>query len=81
MTNEPVEWTKVAWAANQPEADLVVNLLREHRVAAFHRRAASADVPDFLGGGPRDILVARQDVDRAREILDPQADDETPGVS
>lgn len=80
MNDQPVEWTKVTWAANQPEADLVVNLLREHGVAAFHRRAASADVPDFLGGGPRDVLVARHDIDRAREIIDPQTDD-APGVS
>jgi hypothetical protein len=66
---------KVAWAPNQPEAELIAGLLLEEGVPSVIKRAAGFDVPDFLAAGPRDILVAASGVDRAREILaevDPQ---------
>lgn len=70
-----VDWTYLTWAPHQPQADLMVNLLRAHDIPAFHRRAARADVPDFMGAGARDILVPRGDLETAREVLEPATDD------
>lgn len=80
MTREDdSDWTYVTWAPHQPQADFLVNLLRAHGVPAFHRRAGRADVPEFMGTGARDVLVPRRDLETAREILEPQTDDDTAG--
>ncbi len=67
---------KVAWARNQPEAELICGLLLEEGVPALSKRSGGFDVPDFLAAGPRDIFVAASGVDRARDIL--QTDPEAP---
>ena len=48
---------KVAYAQNQPEAELIQGLLLEEGIPSMTRRAPGFDVPDFLAAGPRDILV------------------------
>ena len=60
---------KVGYARNQPEAELISGLLLEEGIPSVIRRAGGFDVPDFLAGGPRDILVAASGEDLAREIL------------
>jgi hypothetical protein len=60
---------KVAYALNQPEAELIAGLLLEEGIPSVIRRAAGFDVPDFLAAGPRDILVAASGVDVARDAL------------
>jgi len=60
---------KVAYAQNQPEAELIQGLLLEAGVPSMTRRAAGFDVPDFLAAGPRDILVPESGVEAAREAL------------
>lgn len=60
----------VAFARHQPEADLVVNLLTDAHIPAYHRRGRGFDVPDFLALGPREIMVPRDRVDDARAVLD-----------
>jgi hypothetical protein len=59
----------VAYARNQPEAEFIQGLLLEEGVPSVLRRSAGFDVPDFLAGGPRDVLVAASGVDTAREVL------------
>lgn len=60
---------KVAYAQNQPEAELIQGLLLEAGIPSMTRRAAGFDVPDFLAAGPRDILVPESGVEAAREAL------------
>jgi Putative prokaryotic signal transducing protein len=64
-----VNLVKVAWAQNLPEAELVQGLLREEGIPSMARRAGGFDVPDFLAGGPREILVAESEAGRARQAL------------
>ena len=49
--------TKVGWARNQAEAELIEGLLLEQGIPSLVRRSGGFDVPDFLAAGPRDILV------------------------
>lgn len=61
---------KVAYAQQQAEAQLIQGLLGEHGIPSMIQRAAGFDVPEFLAAGPREILVAEEVVERAREVLE-----------
>ena len=61
--------TKVGWARNQAEADLMEGLLLEQGIPALVRRSGGFDVPDFLAAGPREILVPAPSASLARELL------------
>jgi hypothetical protein len=63
---EPV---KVAWAAQQAEAELIADILRQEGIPSLIKRNKGFDVPDFLAAGARDIFVPASAADRAREIL------------
>jgi len=63
------ELVKVGWARNQPEAELIAGLLLEEGIPSMSKRSRGFDVPDFLAGGPRDILVAQSGADHARDVL------------
>jgi hypothetical protein len=60
---------KVGWARNQAEAEWLAGMLLEEGIPSVVRRNAGFDVPDFLAGGPRDILVAQSGADLARDML------------
>ena len=60
---------RVAGGRNQAEAELIQNLLLEEGIPSIVRRTAGFDVPDYLAGGPRDVLVAESAVRAAREML------------
>ena len=60
---------KVAWARNQAEAELIEGMLREEGIPSVTRRQLGFDVPDFLAGGPRDVLVPAAGAEAARELL------------
>jgi Putative prokaryotic signal transducing protein len=61
---------KVAFAQQGPEAEMIQGLLREHGIPSMVKREAGFDVPDFLAAGPRQILVAEELAERAREVLE-----------
>jgi hypothetical protein len=61
--------TKVGWARNQAEAELIEGLLLEQGIPSLVRRTGGFDVPDFLAAGPRDILVPATGAALARELL------------
>jgi hypothetical protein len=63
------ELVRVAGARNQAEAEFIQGLLLEEGVPSISRRTAGFDVPDFLAGGPRDVMVPASGVVTAREIL------------
>jgi hypothetical protein len=67
VSDEPL--VSVAYAGNQPEAELIQGLLRDAGIPSMVRRSGGFDVPDFLAAGPRDILVPRAAEAAARALL------------
>jgi hypothetical protein len=61
---------KVAYAQQQAEAEMIQGLLTENGIPSMMRRAAGFDVPDFLAAGPREVLVAEEVAEEAREVLE-----------
>lgn len=64
---EPV---KVAFARNQAEAEMVQGMLLEEGIPSMLKRTRGFDVPDYLAGGPRDILVPETGAEIARQVLE-----------
>jgi hypothetical protein len=75
----PDEWTRVAFARHQPEADMLIGMLHNEGLTAYARRPAGADVPDMGAGGPREIMVRAIDALRAHALIDPMPSDDTDG--
>ena len=72
------ELVKVAFAKNLAEAQLIQGILLEEGIPSVERRTRGFDVPDFLAGGPRDILVPQAGTEAARELLDALDPSEAP---
>ena len=70
MPSSRSKLVKVAYAQQQAEAEMIQGLLSEHGIPSMLRRAAGFDVPDFLAAGPREVLVADEIAERAREVLE-----------
>ena len=66
-----VQWVRVAIARNQPEAEMIQGMLAEAGIPAYVRRMAGFDVPDYLAGGPRDIMVPGARAIEAHALIDP----------
>jgi phage major head subunit gpT-like protein len=64
---EPV---KVGFARNQAEAEMVQGMLLEEGIPSMTKRTRGFDVPDYLAGGPRDILVPQTGAEAARRVLE-----------
>jgi hypothetical protein len=64
-----VKLVKVAYAQNQPEAELIQGLLRQEGIQSLVQRNGGFDVADFIAAGPRDVLVAESEAERARQLL------------
>jgi len=64
---EPV---KVGFARNQAEAEMVQGMLLEEGIPSMLKRTRGFDVPDYMAGGPRDILVPQAGAEAAREVLE-----------
>jgi hypothetical protein len=60
---------RVATARNQAEAELLEGMLLEEGIPSLVRRTGGFDVPDFLAGGPRELLVPAAGAEAAREVL------------
>src|SRR6186997_1053068 len=60
---------KVAFARNQVEAEMLQGLLSEAGIPSVLKRSFGFDNPDFLAGGPHDVLVNKSAAQRAREVL------------
>jgi hypothetical protein len=67
LTRGPL--VRIAGGRNQPEAELIQNILLEEGVPSILRRTAGFDVPDFLAAGPRDVMVPESGAAVAREAL------------
>jgi putative signal transducing protein len=60
---------KVAFARNQVEAEMLQGLLSEAGIPSVLKRSFGFDNPDFLAGGPHDVMVNTGAAQRAREVL------------
>lgn len=60
---------KVAFARNQVEAEMMQGLLSEAGIPSVLKRSRGFDNPDFLAGGPHDVMVNESAAKRAREVL------------
>jgi hypothetical protein len=60
---------KVAFAHNQVEAEMLQGLLSEAGIPSILKRSFGFDNPDFLAGGPHDVMVNEGAAKRAREVL------------
>jgi hypothetical protein len=67
---ETAPLVRVAIALHEPEANMLISLLREAGIPAMQRRS-EFDNPGMLAGGPREILVPAQRELEARAVLDP----------
>ena len=56
-------------ATNQPEAEMLIERLKEAGIPAMAMRSGGADVPGFLAAGHRDIMVPASAESDARELL------------
>ena len=70
MSSSSGKLVKVGFAQQQTEAEMIQGLLSEHGIPSMLRRAAGFDVPDFLAAGPREVLVAEELAEQAREVLE-----------
>jgi hypothetical protein len=66
----PPSFVRVAIALHEPEANMLIGLLREAGIPAMQRRT-EFDHPGMLAGGPREILVLAHHELEARALLDP----------
>jgi hypothetical protein len=60
---------KVAFAPNQPEAEMIQGLLAQHGIPSMLKRGPGFDNPDFLAAGPRQVFVLEPVAQAAREVL------------
>jgi Putative prokaryotic signal transducing protein len=60
---------KVAFARTQVEAEMMQGLLSEAGIPSVLKRSRGFDNPDFLAGGPHDVMVSEGAAKEAREVL------------
>ncbi len=63
------EAVKVGFARNQAMAEMVQGMLLEEGIPSMLKRTRGFDVPDYLAGGPRDILVPETGAEVAQRLL------------
>jgi len=60
---------RVTGARNLADGEMIQGILLDQGIPSMLRRARGFDVPDFLAGGPRDVLVPESGYEAARELL------------
>jgi hypothetical protein len=60
---------RVTGARNQADGEMIQAILLDQGIPSMLRRTRGFDVPDFLAGGPRDVLVPESGYEAARELL------------
>lgn len=61
---------KVAVASDESAALLMDGVLKDAGIPSLVQRAAGFDAPEFLSGGPRDLLVPGSLVEEAKQVLE-----------
>ena len=60
---------RVTGARNVADGEMIQGILLDQGIPSMLRRTRGFDVPDFLAGGPRDVLVPESGYETARELL------------
>jgi hypothetical protein len=60
---------RVTGARSQADGEMIQAILLDHGIPSMLRRTRGFDVPDFLAGGPRDVLVPESGYEAARDLL------------
>ena len=68
-------WTHLATAPDQVTADIWVDILRDQGIAAMIRPSDAVSFLGVAGFGCR-VQVQEEDLERARDVLGPEAEDE-----
>jgi hypothetical protein len=64
------ELVVVEVVATEPEAELLLGLLRDAGIDSLRRQTNfGAGASDGLPGGPQEVVVRSQDLEAAREVL------------
>jgi hypothetical protein len=63
------ELMRVTGARSLADGEMIQGILLDQGIPSMLRRTRGFDVPDFLAGGPRDVLVPESGYERARELL------------
>jgi hypothetical protein len=63
------ELVRVTGARNSADGEMIQGILLDQGIPSMLRRARGFDVPDFLAGGPRDVMVPESGYEAARELL------------
>jgi hypothetical protein len=63
-------WVKVAAAPDESIALLMEGVLKDASIPSLIQRAPGFDAPDFLAGGPRDVLVPASLEEEAKQVLE-----------
>lgn len=66
----PVQWVLVATVRNQPEADMLANILRQEGVPAYVQGRAAA-TPEMLAAAPHAVFVPADRALEAHALIDP----------
>ena len=69
----------VAQAANEFEAEMLCGVLSEAGIESSQELSNTGIAGQWGSGGARDIYVRMEDFDRAKEVVDAQAVDDTDG--
>jgi hypothetical protein len=73
------ELVRVAGGRNLAETELIQGMLLEEGIPSMQRRSRGSDVPDFLAGGRRDIMVPEAGYEAAHALLSDAEDAGLPG--
>jgi hypothetical protein len=73
------ELVRVAGGRNLAETELIQGMLLEEGIPSMQRRSRGSDVPDFLAGGRRDIMVPQAAYEAAHALLSDAEDAGLPG--
>ncbi len=60
---------RVTGARNLADGEMIQAILLDQGIPSMLRRTRGFDVPDFLAGGPRDVMVPESGYGAAREVL------------
>jgi hypothetical protein len=63
------ELVRVTGARSLADGEMIQSILLDQGIPSMLRRVRGFDVPDFLAGGPRDVLVPESGYQAARDLL------------
>jgi hypothetical protein len=63
------ELVRVTGASSSADGEMIQGILLDHGIPSLLRRTRGFDLPEFMAGGPRDVLVPESGYEAARDLL------------